>query len=247
MERGTVMSPSAIAGSSLLCWVLLWSWVAFANERTADELRPPSALSDSLRSAGWMLLTLPGKAGGRFDERSDGAIEVSANSGVAFLYRTIPNDMGPKRRLAWRWRIDRPVPPTDLSKAGEDDRSFAVHICFPVETGSGSLWDGMVRLATRVFAAPLSGKVLTYVWGGTRPRGALMANPHLEPDGRIIVLRSGDGATGFWQAEEIDFVADFRKAFGYNPPAPAYLAISVDSDDTASRSRGAVADLAFGG
>ena len=105
----------------------------------------------------------------------------------------------------------------------------------------------MTRFATRVFAAPLSGKVLTYVWGGTRPRGSLLANPHLNPDGRIIVLRSGDGTTGLWQEEEIDFVADFRKAFGYIPPAPAYLAISVDSDDTASRSRGAVADLVFGG
>lgn len=246
MEQGTPMSRSAIAAASLLCWTMVWP-LAAANGRAADEPRSSPNVTDSLRNAGWMLLTVPGKAGARFNRRPDGAIEVSASNGVAFLYRSIPDDMGPKRRLAWRWRVDQPVPPTDLSQAGADDRSLAVHICFPAESETGSLWDGITRFATRVFAAPLSGKVLTYVWGGTRPRGVLMANPHLDPDGRIIVLRSGGAATGRWQMEEIDFVADFRKAFGYSPPAPAYLAISVDSDDTASRSRGAVADLVFGG
>lgn len=96
-------------------------------------------------------------------------------------------------------------------------------------------------------SAIAAASLLCWTMGLALGGGALMANPHLDPDGRIIVLRSGGAATGRWQMEEIDFVADFRKAFGYSPPAPAYLAISVDSDDTASRSRGAVADLVFGG
>ncbi len=87
--------------------------------------------------------------------------------------------------------------------------------------------------------------MLTYVWGGNHPAGTVMVNPYFETKGRIIVLRSGNEPAGQWLMEEIDFEADFEKAFGYAPPAPIYVAISSDSDDTNSRTMGAVADLMF--
>jgi hypothetical protein len=40
-------------------------------------------------------------------------------------------------------------------------------------------------------------------------------------------------------------VADYREAFGEGPPNPAQIAISADTDDTRSTSRGFVADIAF--
>ena len=45
--------------------------------------------------------------------------------------------------------------------------------------------------------------------------------------------------------ETVDFAADFRRAFGYAAPAPVYVAISADSDDTGSRTAGSVSALGF--
>lgn len=52
----------------------------------------------------------------------------------------------------------------------------------------------------------LAGRVLTYVWGGRHPEDTVLTNPYLDDmRGKIIVLRSGDGAVGRWFREEIEF------------------------------------------
>ena len=206
----------------------------------------PPVTSD-LEAAGWMLLTLPGKAVTRFSGRGDGAIEVVADDSVAFLYKPVPAADGGKRRLRWRWRVEESAPPSDLSEKGADDRPLALHLCFPDETEPASFWQGLGRALARTFHRPLSGKVITYVWGGTQPRGTKLANPHFESKGVIIVLRPGDEATGRWFTEEIDYAADFEMAFGYRPPPLAYLAISADSDDRTGRMSSVIADIRLRG
>ncbi len=202
-------------------------------------------LSTELQSAGWRLLKVPGREKAEFTQRSPDSIYIKADKAVAFLYRSVDDDMGPKRRLVWNWWVEQAVPPTDLSRAPGDDRSLAVHLVFPVDEERLSLWERIEIALTRLVSPPMAGIVLTYVRGGTNPQGTVLTNPCLNRQGKIIVLRSGDGPVGRWHMEEIDFVADFRDAFGYRPPAPTFVAISADSDDTGSRAFGAVADLAF--
>jgi hypothetical protein len=204
-------------------------------------------LPSDLWREGWRLLKVPGKAQAEFTKQGLGAIAISADKAVAFLYRPLDPAMGPKRRLAWSWRVDRAAPPTDLARAPGDDRSLAVHLVFPVDAERLSLLERMELALTRLVAPPLAGRVLTYVWGGDHPEGSVLINPHLDRQGRIIVLRSGFATLGNWKTEGIDFADDFRKVYGSSAPAPAFLAISADSDDTASRIFGAVADLTFGG
>jgi hypothetical protein len=61
------------------------------------------------------------------------------------------------------------------------------------------------------------------------------------------VLRPADSPTGQWFEERVDIAQDYREAFGEDPPDPTQVAISADTDDTGSTSRGFVADLAFVG
>ena len=102
-----------------------------------------------------------------------------------------------------------------------------------------SLADSATLINSKAAASMLPSELQT--------EGSVPTNPYLSMRGKIIVLRSGDGPVGRRFMEEIDCVADFRKAFGYRPPAPALVAVSADSDDTGSRIFGAVADLAFKG
>jgi hypothetical protein len=43
----------------------------------------------------------------------------------------------------------------------------------------------------------------------------------------------------------VDLAADYRAAFGEEPPNPTQLAIQADTDNTHSASRAYIADLAF--
>jgi hypothetical protein len=249
MQHVVAIAISTGMGLGILCaaGLLFLAAPAAANDGEAVDRRgSETAVSAELRRDGWKLLSVPGKTPACFARQGLGGIRLSAENGVAFLYRRVPGDVGAKHRLAWRWRVDQPVPVTDLSKIGRDDRSLAVHLVFPMKSDDLPLWERISRAVTRIAAPPLAGKVLTYVWGGIQTRGERLANPHLGAHGRLIVLRSGDQPTGRWFMEEIDFAADFRKAFGYSPPPPIFLAISTDSDDTAGRSLGVIADLVFG-
>ena len=197
-----------------------------------------------LGEAGWKVLTLPGKAATRFTGRSDGAIEVTAADSVAFLYRPVSDRDRKKRQLSWRWRVERTMPATDLSRIGQDDRPLALHVWFPDE--QAGIMGRLGAAFAGIFDVPLPGKVLTYVWGGTGRRGDRLANPHMPGDGTMIILRSGDSPTGRWFTEQIDFAADFERAFNYKSPAPSYIAVSGDADDTRAQCVALIAEIAFG-
>ncbi|WP_282606408.1 DUF3047 domain-containing protein [Pelagibius sp. Alg239-R121] len=177
----------------------------------------------------WKLLVLPDKQPAEFKVSKDGGLQVEATDAVGFLYAEI--DGAPTKRMAWRWRVDKDIPPTDLSRGGRDDRPLAVHVWFPPKPEDVTLKDRLGSL----FGYPMIGQVLTYVWGGTAQRGVEMANPHFE-DSKLIVLRSGTTPTGTWFNEEIDIAADYKMAFGTAPPAQAYIAISADTDDVGGTS-----------
>jgi hypothetical protein len=91
------------------------------------------------------------------------------------------------------------------------------------------------------------GRVIAYVFGGEQPRGTVVESPHLGNAGAVRVLRPADSPTGEWFQERVDLAEDYRAAFGEEPPDPTQIAISADTDDTGSTSRGFVDALTFVG
>ncbi|MGE5145394.1 MAG: DUF3047 domain-containing protein [Candidatus Eiseniibacteriota bacterium] len=198
----------------------------------------------ALAGVGWQELRLPGKTANEYVVTADGAIRVTSDRGTSFLYRPLSAAERRDPILAWRWKVDASGPATDLSKVGADDRPLAVHVWFRDGADEG-LWPRLRRAALGLFGVPVPGHVLTYVWGGTEPAGTRLANPYLDGTGVLIVLRPGSTPTGVWYGERVDVAADYRRAFGVSPKEPAFVAISADTDDTASHSAGTVADLRF--
>jgi Protein of unknown function (DUF3047) len=201
-----------------------------------------------LEAAGWRELEVSGKPANRFIGHPDGSIEVISSSSVSRLYRPIEVDLDATPVLTWRWRVDQPVPPTDLTKKGEDDTALTLYVGFPWDPGKASFTERLTRRLVEAYAGKdAPGRVLAYVWGGKQQRGEWVASPHLRSAGGMRVLRPADSPTGQWFQERVDLVADYREAFGEGPPDPSQIAISADTDDTRSTSRGFVDDLAFVG
>ena len=201
-----------------------------------------------LQAAGWREVGVSGKPGNRFIGHRDGTIEVASAASVSRLYRPVDPDLAATPVLTWRWRVDDPVPPTDLTQKGEDDTAITLYVGFPWDPGAASFTERLTRPLVEAYAGEdAPGRVLAYVFGGIEARGEVVESPHLRSAGAMRVLRPADSPTGEWFEERVDLVADYRAAFGEDPPDPGQIAISADTDDTRSTSRGFVAELAFVG
>jgi hypothetical protein len=167
---------------------------------------------------------------------------------VSRLYRPVEVDLAATPVLTWRWRVDEPVPPTDLTEKGEDDTAITLYVGFPWNPGEASFMERLKRPLVEAYAGEdAPGRVLAYVFGGKQPRGTAVDSPHLGDAGAMRVLRPAQSPTGEWFEERVDLAKDYRAAFGEDLPAPMQIAISADTDDTGSTSRGFVKDLAFVG
>ena len=221
--------------------LLLLAALATAPAAAAERL--PAA--PDLTAAGWEVHVFAGDGADRFRPGPDGVIEVRSRDSAAFLVRALPATAGPG--LSWRWRVDESPPPSDLARAGADDRPLALHVVFPRPDSDRGLFDAIGEVLVSAFVgAPFTGRFLSYCWGGLGARGDRLDNPHLDGEGTMVVLRPGDTPHGRWFRERVDLAADYRRAFGTEAPPPAYIALSADTDDSGGVSRGAVADIVFG-
>ena len=188
---------------------------------------------------------MKGKPANRFAGHPDGSIEVMSSSSVSRLYRPVEVDLD-ATPVTWRWRVDQGVPPTDLTQKGEDDTAITLYVGFPWDSERASFTERLKRPLVETLAGEdAPGRVLAYVFGGKQRRGEVVESPHLGAAGAMRVLRPADSPTGEWFAERVDIAQDYRESFGEDPPDPTQIAISADTDDTGSTSRGFVAALAF--
>lgn len=130
------------------------------------------------------------------------------------VWRALDLDDLEPGRLSWRWKVERSLPGNDDERvASGDDYAARVFVFF----GPGAF-------SSRT-------RALCYVWASHEPVGSVYPSPYAE---RVstFVLESGDARAGEWVSETRSVVADYRRAFGSEPPEVGGVAFMVDSDDT---------------
>ena len=84
-------------------------------------------------------------------------------------------------------------------------------------------------------------RILQYAWGGNHARGAILGSPYAPGQGATVALRqAGTGQN----SESVNLASDFAAAFGGSPGALVGIAVSGDSDDTATSIRATISNLA---
>jgi hypothetical protein len=205
-----------------------------------------AVVAPELEAEGWREVPNPNKSENTFRRGPEGAIEVISDSSVSTLYKPVDVDLQERPILRWRWRVDEPAPATDLSVEGEDDCSLAVYVGFPYQAGQASLFERMKRSMVESWVGEEApGRVLRYVFCGSHERDEVVESPYLGSAGYVRVLRPTESPTGQWFEEQVDLAADYRRAFGEEPPNPTQVAIQADTDNTESASRAFVADIEF--
>jgi len=212
---------------------LLPAVLALPAARARAEVAAPA-----LAAAGWRGIAVPNRDAARFTLGAEGVIAVAAQDAVGFLLRPIaPGEVPPGRALLrWDWRVLAAPPPSDALRIGADDRPAGLHLLF-AGAGRGGGLGAVLRRGLRrgMMGEAFGGRVLSYVWGGRAAAGSVLPNPHLEPDGVLLVRRGAEAPLGSWFEERVDFAADYRAAFGAAAPPPTHLALSADTDDQGGR------------
>lgn len=115
-------------------------------------------------------------------------------------------------KLRWRWRAVEL--PEGASERGDNDTGAALYVTF------GTDWLGRP-------------KSLKYTYSSALPVGTMVDFGSLKV---IVVSSRPDDGTGRWRTITRDVVADYREAFGEDPPSrPAGITLWSDTDTTHGR------------
>lgn len=122
------------------------------------------------------------------------------------------------------------------TKAG-DDYPLRVYILFQYDPEkAGALERIRYGIAKILYGEYPPHSSLSYIWANrTEERGSIMTSPY-SSRAMMIALQGGLQNVGTWQEERVNVIADYRKAFGFDPPIIGTIGIMNDSDNTGEKS-----------
>lgn len=230
--------------------VLLFSAIiAFTLVNNAN-----ATLDSTLINQGWQEVTFDDLAENHFSALSSGdrAIEIQSRNSVsvAFLpFQSGEINLTKTPYLSFSWQREGKAVNTDLTKKGGDDRIVSIYVAFPYQSEHASTFERL----TRTFVESRKGKdapgrVLSYLWGGGPPGdpvGKWYKNPYTGSAGKMQILQHPGDGENIWFDHRLNIEKDFTAQFGYAPPAPSYIAVTADSDDTKASFTARVKGLIF--
>jgi hypothetical protein len=238
-------AAAVTAGLAALAVSLLVSGGATASVPVASF---SAAMPGGPLPADWELAELDSVSPTRFrivELDGTAVLQMDAEAAAASLYRSLEIDPYETPLLRWRWRVRNPVDGADLRRKLGDDLPARLYVLFdyPLER-LPFIERTKIRLA-RLFAGDaVPAAALCYVWDGRLPSGTVLPNAYTDRV-QMVVAESGTDNLGRWVMEERDVAADFRAAFGEEPPPISGIALAADTDQTGASVRSWFGDIGF--
>jgi hypothetical protein len=139
-------------------------------------------------------------------------------------------------RLRWRWRVENVYAKGDVTTKSGDDYPIRLYVLFPYDRAAASAGRRLkYALAKAVYGEYPPDSGISYVWESRESPAEWVPSPYTGSVA-MFLKEKGPARVGQWIEEEADVLADYRKAFGTDPPPAASLAVMNDSDDTCEKS-----------
>jgi len=245
----TTLHEARIRSACLLA--ILPVILSMPNAASAADSEPSrfSAMGTGIEVPGWEILKPARDARDtRYSlVRDAGAVVLKADSADAMsgLIHPVKVDIQKYPKIRWRWKIAGTVPNADMTRKSGDDYAARIYVMFdyPVEKLPFTT-RAKLKLAEKFYGQKIPAAALNYVWDGQAPVGTIMPNAYTDR-ARMIVLQSGAERAGEWVTEIRDLGADFRAAFGEEPPNVIAVALATDTDNTHSAATAWYGDIEF--
>lgn len=172
-------------------------------------------------------------------------LRARADASAAGIIRDLKVDLATHPELAWRWKATRLPAKGDLRSKAGDDYAARLYVTFDLRLAALPFGERFgVTVARIIYGGDVPSAALCYVWATRASVGTVAPNAYT---GRVqmIVVESGAAHLGAWRAYERDVAADYRRAFGAEPPAVSGVVLSTDTDNTGERAEAYYGDVAF--
>lgn len=231
----------ARTGAALGALILLASIPAWA-ETTITPFSRMASLDD-----GWEPLEFPNiNRHTRYrlvEEDGVQVVEATTDNSASGLIARLEVNPGESLILTWRWKVSNTFAKGDARKKSGDDYPARIYVAFEFEADKASWFERAKRKTVEtVFGEELPGNAINYIWANRLAEGEIIANPYAE-ETMMIAVTSGEAQAGQWVTVERDIVADYRAAFGEDPPPLRGVAIMSDSDNTGESATAWYGDL----
>ncbi len=170
-------------------------------------------------------------------------LHAQAEGSASGLYvPLIQRDAG---TLRWMWKTRDVIRTADNTISHREDAPLRIFVAFDGDRSTLPLRDQLMYEMARITTGrEMPYATLMYIWGGRRPEGSVLNNPHTDRV-RMIVVDSGTRHTNEWRCHERDLRADYRKAFGTDPGKVLAVGLMTDTDNTKSHVEAWYGDIAL--
>jgi len=159
-------------------------------------------------------------------------LTAHSRDAAALLWSPVDDPRSAAATLRWRWKVDRTLGGTDLTRKRLDDAAARVYVGFAYRPDLVGGWQRVrYRLAAMHYGEMPPYAAMVYTWADREEVGSRFASPHLERAITVVVRNAGD-PVGEWVEEVHDVRADFHEWFGFEPPPVSHVAVMTDTDDT---------------
>ncbi len=142
--------------------------------------------------------------------------------------------------IRWRWKVSNIYKNGDEKQKSGDDYPLRIYIVFKYDPQqAGVLEKAQYNAARLIYGEYPPHSSLNYIWANKTYPERILPNPYTSRT-QMILLQKGSSRTGQWVEERVNALADYREAFGKDPPAQAALAIMSDADNTGEKAIGYV-------
>lgn len=177
------------------------------------------------------------------DPQAGMVVCAEANASASGLARRLDLPAAQYPLLRWRWKAQNVLAKGDVTRKDGDDYPARVYVTFRYSperlSAAARLQYAAARLLYGEYPPHAS---IAYVWDTRAPVGTIVPNAFSDR-ARMLVVETGAGRLGQWLAYARDVVADYRRAFGEEPPPIAGIAIMTDADNTGESATACYGDI----
>jgi hypothetical protein len=177
--------------------------------------------------------------------RADSGTVVRARSdgGASGLATERRIDLTEYPILEWRWKVDGVVEDGNARTKDGDDYAARLYVTFDYE--DLGLVDRTKLAALRALGYDeIPTRALNYVWANRVDRYTILENAYTDWV-MMVAVRSGTEHVGQWVTERRNVLADYRAAFGGDPPPVNGVALMTDTDNTDGAATAYYGDIRF--
>ena len=177
---------------------------------------------------GWTVKAFKGETVYRVvADHGNRVLQADSRAAASGLVHQVDLDPRELPVLSWRWKVAGTIAQGDEKTKTGDDYAARVYVIFPH------------------WFFPKT-RTLNYIWANRLPQGAFLPNAYTG-NAMMIAVESGPDKAGQWVSERRDIVADYRLAFGEEPPRIGAIAVMTDTDNTGAAVMAWYDDLVLSG